>query len=304
MDLNLLPLLIAVAEERNFRAAADRMGVTRSAVSQSIRRLEDQLGTALVLRTTRSVHLTEAGAALVAALQSPLTEIGGALETAQARDVPRGHLKLTATSIAEPFLSGPLLAGFVQSHPEVTVDVTVTDEEFDIVAHGFDAGVRLGEVIEKDMIAVPVGGDQQERAAASPAYLARHGAPSHPRELIDHPCIGWRRAPELAPHRWEFVENGQPFDVAVNQTFTTNDLRLMIRMAMAGAGITFAPDDCLREHFDNGALVPLLERFLPPFPGFFLYFPQRRNMAPKLRALVNHVRRFRHPGKDGGSCAT
>ncbi|WP_205910790.1 LysR family transcriptional regulator [Paroceanicella profunda] len=304
MDLNLLPLLLAVAKERNFRAAADRMGVTRSAVSQSIRRLEDQLGTALVLRTTRSVHLTEAGAALVAALQSPLTEIGGALETAQARDVPRGHLKLTATSIAEPFLSGPLLAGFVQNHPEITVDVTVTDEEFDIVAHGFDAGVRLGEVIEKDMIAVPVGGDQRERAAASPAYLARHDAPSHPRELIDHPCIGWRRAPELAPHRWEFVENGQPFDVAVNQTFTTNDLRLMIRMAIAGAGITFAPEDCLREHFDTGALVPLLERFLPPFTGFFLYFPQRRNMAPKLRALVDHVRRLRHPGKDGGSRAT
>lgn len=295
MDLNLLPLLIAVAEERNFRAAADRMGVTRSAVSQSIRRLEDQLGNALVLRTTRSVHLTEAGTALVAALQAPLTEIGGALETARARDVPRGHLKLTATSIAEPFLSGPLLANFVQSHPEVTVDVTVTDEEFDIVAHGFDAGVRLGEVIEKDMIAVPVGGDQRERAAASPAYLARHGTPAHPRELIDHPCIGWRRAPELAPHRWEFVENDQPFDVAVNQAFTTNDLRLMIRMALAGAGITFAPEDCLRDHFANGALVPLLEAFLPPFPGFFLYFPQRRNMAPKLRALVDHVRHFRGP---------
>ncbi|WHZ33670.1 LysR family transcriptional regulator [Sagittula sp. MA-2] len=293
MDLNLLPLLIAVAEERNFRAAADRMGVTRSAVSQSIRRLEDQLGTALVLRTTRSVHLTEAGAALVAALQAPLTEIGGALDTAVAQDIPRGHLKLTATSIAEPFLSGPLLADFVRSHPDVTVDVMVTDEEFDIVAHGFDAGVRLGEVIEKDMIAVPVGGDQQERAAASPAYLAAHGIPAHPRELVDHLCIGWRRAPELAPHRWEFVENNQPFDVAVNPGFTTNDLRLMIRMALAGAGITFAPEECLKEHFDTGSLVPLLDAFLPAFPGFFLYFPQRRNMPPKLRALVGHLRRFR-----------
>ncbi|QDL93220.1 LysR family transcriptional regulator [Paroceanicella profunda] len=295
MDLNLLPLLLAVAEERNFRTAADRMGVTRSAVSQSIRRLEDQLGTALVLRTTRSVRLTEAGAALVGALQAPLTEIGGALEAAGAQERPRGHLRLTATSIAEPFLSGPLLAAFVQRHPHVTVDVTVTDEEFDIVAHGFDAGVRLGEVIEKDMIAVPVGRDQQERAAASPAYLARHGAPAHPRELVDHPCIGWRRAPELAPHRWEFVENDQPFDVAVQPGFTTNDLRLMIRMALAGAGITFAPEDCLREHFDDGSLVPLLDTFLPPFPGFFLYFPQRRNMAPKLRALVDHVRRFGDP---------
>ncbi|SOD98300.1 LysR family transcriptional regulator [Caenispirillum bisanense] len=295
MDLNLLPLLLAVAEERNFRAAADRMGVTRSAVSQAIRRLEDQLGMALVVRTTRSVRLTEAGADLVGALQAPLTEIGSALEAAGARDAPRGHLRLTATSIAEPFLAGPLLADFMAAHPHVTVDVTVTDEEFDIVAHGFDAGVRLGEVIEKDMIAVPVGGEQQERAAASPAYLARHGAPAHPRDLVDHRCIGWRRAPELAPHRWEFVEDGQPFDVAVNPVFTTNDLRLMIRMALAGAGITFAPEECLREQFDDGSLVPLLEEFLPPFPGFFLYFPQRRNMPPKLRALVDHVRRFRLP---------
>jgi DNA-binding transcriptional LysR family regulator len=297
LDLNLLPLLLAVAEERSFRAAADRLGVTRSAVSQCIRRLEDQLGTALVLRTTRSVRLTEAGAALVGALQAPLTEIDSALETAGARDAPRGHLRLTATSIAEPFLSGPLLTNFLQSHPHVTVDVMVTDEEFDIVAHGFDAGVRLGEVIEKDMIAVPIGGDQQERAAASPAYLARHGTPAHPRELVHHACIGWRRAPELAPHRWEFVDNNQPFDVTVNPRFTTNDLRLMIRMALSGAGITFAPEDCLREHFDDGSLVPLLEAFLPPFPGFFLYFPQRRNMAPKLRAFVDHVRRFRPPAE-------
>lgn len=300
MDLNLLPLLLAVAEERNFRAAADRMGVTRSAVSQSIRRLEDQLGTALVQRTTRSVGLTEAGAALVRALQAPLTEIESALETAGTRDAPRGHLRLTATSIAEPFLSGPLLTQFLQRHPNVTVDVTVTDEEFDIVDHGFDAGVRLGEVIERDMIAVPLGGDQKERAAASPAYLARHGTPAHPRELIDHICIGWRRAPELAPHRWEFVENDKPFDVTVNPGFTTNDLRLMIRMALSGAGITFAPEDCMREHFDDGSLVPLLVAFLPPFPGFYLYFPHRRNMPPKLRALVDHVRRFRSPTETVG----
>ncbi|APZ52270.1 transcriptional regulator [Salipiger abyssi] len=222
-----------------------------------------------------------------------MTEIDGALEATGARDAPRGHLRLTATSIAEPFLSGPLLADFVERYPHVTVDVTVTDDEFDIVAHGFDAGVRLGEVIEKDMIAVPLGGDQQERAAASPAYLARHGIPAHPRELVDHRCVGWRRAPELAPHRWEFVENGHPFDVAVDPQFTTNDLRLMLRMALAGTGITFAPEDCLRDRFNDGTLVPLLEEFLPPFPGFFIYFPQRRNMAPKLRVLIDHIRRFK-----------
>lgn len=292
MDLNLLTLLLAVAEERNFRAAADRTGVTRSAVSQAIRRLEDQLGTALVVRTTRSVRMTEAGETLVRTLEGPLAEIGGALEGIGAQDKPRGHLRLTATSIAEPFLSGPLLATFMERHPQVSVDVTVTDEEFDIVAHGFDAGVRLGEVIEQDMIAISLGGDQRERAAASPGYLQRSGIPTHPRDLIRHRCIGWRRAPEIAPHRWEFVENGHPFSVAVNPKLTTNDLRLMLRLSLAGAGITFAPEDCLREYFDDGTLIPLLEAFLPPFSGFSLYFPQRRNMAPKLRALIDHVRQF------------
>ncbi len=297
-DLNLLPVFLAVADAQSFQAAADRMGVTRSAVSQAIRRLEDRLGTALVLRTTRSVRLTEAGLALRDALQDPLTEIGRALEDSKPSDAPRGHLKLTATSIAEPFLSGPFLAEFIERHPHLTVDVTVTDDEFDIVALGFDAGVRLGEVIEMDMIAIPLGGDQRERAAASSACLARHGAPTHPRELVNYPCIGWRRSPELAPYRWEFVEDGHAFDVAVNPKFTTNDLRLMLRMAVAGAGITFAPEDCLREYFENGSLVPLLADFLPPFPGFFLYFPQRRNIAPKLRALVDHVRRFKAPRDD------
>lgn len=299
MDLNLLPLFLAVSKERNFRAAADRMGVTRSAVSQAVRRLEDHLGTTLVVRTTRSVQLTEAGMQLVRSLEGPLTDIGSALDATGTADEPRGHLRLTATSIAEPFLSGPLLASFIARCPHITVDVTVTDEEFDIVAHGFDAGVRLGEVIEKDMIAVPVGGEQRERAAAAPAYLAERGAPAHPGELVRHRCIGWRLSPEIAPHRWEFVAAGRSFDVAVEPQITTNDLRLMLRLAVAGAGITFAPEECLRAHFEDGSLVPLLEEFLPPFPGFFLYFPQRRNMAPKLRMLIDHVRQRQMPRSAG-----
>lgn len=302
MDLNLLPVLLAVARERNFRAAADRLGITRSAVSQGIRRLEDGLGVALVVRTTRSVQLTDAGRQLVESLEKPLGDIEGALDATGAPDTPRGHLRLTATSIAEPFLSGPLLAAFAERHPGITFDVTVSDEEFDIVAHGFDAGVRLGQVIEKDMIAVPVGGAQRERAAAAPRYLQAHGAPRHPAELINHRCIGWRLSPELAPYRWEFVENGRPFDVAVEPQVTTNDLRLMLRLARAGAGITFAPEECLREDFQSGTLVPLLEGFLPAFPGFHLYFPQRRNMAPKLRALVDHVRQW-EPDPDRGDRA-
>lgn len=293
IDLNLLPLFLAVAEAHNFRAAADRLGVTRSAVSQGIRRLEDSFGTALVMRTTRSVRLTEAGERLREALSRPLSDIEAALEGVAGESAPHGLLRIAATSIAERFLSGPLIASFAAAHPGVAIDVTVTDEEFDIVAAGYDAGVRLGEVIEQDMIAVPLTGAQREMVVAAPAYLERHGAPRHPRELVHHRCIGWRPAPDVAPYRWEFAGGGVPFDVAVEPQITTNDLRLMIRTALAGGGITFAPEDTFRPFVETGALVPLLGEFLPPFPGFFLYFPQRRNMAPKLRALIEHVRQWR-----------
>lgn len=293
IDLNLLPLFLAVAEEHNFRAAADRLGVTRSSVSQGMRRLEDSFGTTLVMRTTRSVRLTEAGKRLRDALSSPLADIGTALEDVAAENAPRGLLRITATSIAEQFLSGPFIASFAAANPGVTVDVTVTDEEFDIVAAGYDAGVRLGEVIEQDMIAIPLTGDQRETVVAAPAYLAAHGAPVHPRDLVHHRCIGWRPAPNVAPYRWEFEENGVPFDVAVEPQITTNDLRLMIRATLAGGGITFALEENFRPFVEAGELVPLLGDFLPPFPGFFLYFPQRRNMAPKLRALIEHVRQWR-----------
>ena len=289
-DLNLLHLFRAVAESRNFRAAADRLGVTRSAVSQGVRRLEDALGVALVQRSTRSVRLTEAGERLHAQVAGALSTLATALEEAGGDASPRGVLRVAVASIAEPFLSGPLVASFVQAYPHITLDVTVTDEEFDIVAAGFDAGVRLGEVIEQDMVAVPLGGPQRELAVASPAYIAACGAPAHPRELVGHRCIGWRRRPEVAPHRWEFVEEGRPFDVQVEPQVTTNDLSLMISAALAGGGITFGIEACFRPWLDRGELVPLLQDYLPPFPGFFLYFPGRRNTPPKLRALVEHVR--------------
>lgn len=291
IDLNLVPLFLAVAQEHNFRAAADRLGITRSAVSQGIRRLEDVLGIALVMRTTRSVRLTEAGERLHNELSQPISDIKTSFENVSSDNVPRGLLRIAATSIAEQFLSGSLIASFAAANPYVTIDVTVTDDEFDIVAAGYDAGVRLGEVIEQDMIAIPITGDQREMVVASPSYLQLHGAPKHPRELVHHRCIGWRPAPNVAPYRWEFEENGNPFDVAVEPQITTNDLRLMLRTALAGGGITFAPEEAFRPFMETGKLVPLLKEFLPPFPGFFLYFPQRRNMAPKLRALIDHIRR-------------
>lgn len=294
MDLNALAVFSAVAETGGFRTAADRLGVTRSAVSQTMRRLEERMGVALVRRTTRSVSLTEEGARLYAGIAPALAEIGAAVEASVDQPGrPSGVLRLAVSSIAETFLSGPLLAGFAEAYPAVRIDVFVTDDEFDIVAAGYDAGVRLGEVIEADMIAVPVSGDQREMAVCAPSYVARFGVPAHPHDLLHHRCIGWRPRPDLPPYRWEFTEEGRDFDVAVNPEFTTNDLRLMIRLACAGAGITFAVADCLQPFVERGDLVRVLEEYCPPYPGFHLYYPNRRNLTPKLRALIDHARAHR-----------
>jgi DNA-binding transcriptional LysR family regulator len=294
VDLAGIPAFLAVAETSSFRAAAERLGVTRSAVSQSVRALENRLGTALLHRTTRSVSLTEAGRDLYERAAPAIGEVAAAMEAAGDRDGrPTGQLRLAVSSIAERFLSGPFLAAFSAAYPGVQVDVTVTDDEFDIVRHGFDAGVRLGEVLAQDMIAVPVTGDQRQMVVAAPAYLDRHGTPGHPRDLPRHRCIGWRPAPGLAPYRWEFTEQGRDFDVDVGPQLTTNDIRVMIRTAIAGGGLTFGVEEGFRPFIERGELVPLLEEYCPPFPGFFLYFPDRRNLAPKLRALVDHVQRWR-----------
>jgi DNA-binding transcriptional LysR family regulator len=291
LDLNLVAVFLAVAEAKSFRGAAERLGVTRSAVSQAIRRMEDRMGVALVQRTTRSVSLTEAGVQLHQRVAPAIAEVEHALDTAQDRDAkPTGQLRLAVSSIAERFICGPLLASFTHAHPAVQIDITVTDEEFDIVAEGYDAGVRLGEVIEQDMIAVPVSGDQRQMVVAAPSYVKRFGAPFHPAELARHCCIGWRPAPEVAPYRWEFEENGREFDVAVNPRITTNDMWVMVRTACAGGGLTFGMEETFRPYIERGELVPLLERYCPPFQGFFLYFADRRNLPPKLRALVDHVR--------------
>ncbi|ARQ56424.1 UNVERIFIED_ORG: DNA-binding transcriptional LysR family regulator [Rhizobium etli] len=291
-DLEGISVFLAVAEARSFRLAGERLGVTRSAVSQSLQRLEDRLGVALVQRTTRSVSLTEAGEVFFDAVRPSVRQVRDAMQTVrdmQAR--PSGLLRITVSSIAESFLSGTLLAGFIEACPDVKLDITITDEEFDIVEAGFDAGVRLGEVIEQDMIAIAVSQEQRQCPAVSPAYIKRHSRPRHPRDLQSHACIGWRPRPDTAPYRWEFTENNRDFDVAVDPAVTTNDMSMMIRLACAGAGITFGMVETFQPYFDRGELVPLLEDFCPPFPGFYLYYPRRERQPLKLRALVEHIRK-------------
>lgn len=286
-----LTVFIAVAETRSFRVASERLGVTRSAVSQAFQRLEDRLGVALAQRTTRSVHLTEAGEQLYAAAHPALEQLGSALAVAQElRGRPAGRLRLCVSSIAESFLAGPALSGFLAAHPAVGLDITVTDAEFDIVREGYDAGVRLSEAIDQDMIAVPVSAEQRQVTVATPDYLLRYGVPAHPRELAEHICIGWRPRADVAPYRWEYSEDGRDFDVAVEPRVTTNDMAVMIRLARSGAGLSFGMEETFRPYLERGELVAVLEAFLPPFPGFFLFFPKRQQQPAKLRALVDHLR--------------
>ena len=166
-----------------------------------------------------------------------------------------------------------------------------------------DAGVSLGAVIEQELVAVPLGGGQRQVAVAAPAYLERHGAPVHPRDLVHHCCIGWRPAPGVAPYRWEFAEDGREFDVAVNPRVTTNDMQLMVRTALAGGGITFGMEETFRPWLETGQLVALRRGDRPPFAGFYLDYPSRHNQPPRLRALIGHVRAFGRAAKRSESGA-
>ena len=293
-DLNAMAVFVAIAETKGFRSAGERLGVSGSAVSQALRRLEEQLGVALVQRTTRSVRLTEAGERLYASARPALEELRAAVAAVgELSAEPRGTLRLHTAGAAESFLSGPLLAGFLDVHPHVRLDLFVSDEPVDIVAEGYDGGIRLGEVIDRDMIAVPVSGDLRLVVVGAPSYFAQHPKPKHPRDLVEHDCINWHPTPNAPPYRWEFTENGRDFSVDVRARVLTNDPTLNVRLARAGAGLTLADESRSRDGVASGALVSVLEEFSTPFPGFYLYYPQRRHASPALRALVDYLRSTR-----------
>ena len=296
-DLDGIEVFVAVAEAKGFRAAGARLGVSGSAVSQALRRLEERLGAPLVRRTTRSVHLTEAGERLLTAARPALDELRTAVAAVgELGDEPRGTLRLHVSRAGESYLSGPLLAGFLKEHQHVRLDLVVSDEPVDIVAEGYDGGIRLGEIIDRDMIAVPVSGDLRLVVVGAPSYFAKHRKPKHPRDLVDHDCINWHPTAEAPPYRWEFTENKREFSVDVRARVLTNDPALNVRLARAGAGVTLS-DDRVRDYVARGELVAVLEEFSTPFPGFYLYYPQRRHASPALRALVDYLGRKRRDSR-------
>lgn len=289
-----IAMFVAVAEARGFRAAGQRLGVSGSALSQAVRRLEERLGAALLQRTTRSVRLTEAGERFYAAVRPALDQVrAAAVAVGELADRPRGTLRLSVSGTAVSFLRGPTLQEFLRAYPDVHLDLIVEEEEVDIVAGGYDAGVRLGEVIDQDMIAVPASARQRLLVLGSPAYFAAHPEPAHPRDLAAHPCINWRQGPDAVPYRWEFTEDGHDFAVAVPARVVTNDFVLMMQLASAGIGLTMGMEEIVRPYIDRGELVPVLESYCTPFPGFYLYYPQRRQASPPLRALIDYLLRLK-----------
>jgi DNA-binding transcriptional LysR family regulator len=289
-----IEMFVAVVKAKGFRAAGKQLGVSGAAVSQALRRLEERLGVVLVQRTTRSVRLTEAGERLYAAVLPALDEVQAAIvAVGEMADRPRGTLRLNVTSAADAFLSGPTLGGFLKRYPEVRLDVIVSNRPADIVAGGYDAGVRLGEVIDQDMITVPVSGRIRLIVVGAPEYFARHPAPAHPRDLPAHDCLNWRAGSDQAPYAWEFTEDGHDFSVAFEARVVTNDPPLNLRLALAGVGLALAREDVVRPHIERGELVPVLEEFSTPFPGFYLYYPARRQASPALRALIDYLLQMR-----------
>jgi len=297
-ELDGMATFVAVAEAKGFRAAGERLGVSHSAVSQTLRRLEERLGVALVQRSTRSVHLTEAGDRLYASLRPALDDVRAAVAAVgELGDAPRGTLRLHTSTIAETMIGESLLTSFLGDHPHVQLDLVVSDASVDIVADGYDAGIQLGEVIDKDMIAVPVTGDLRLAVVGAPSYFSRRGVPKHPRELVEHDCLNWHPTPATPPYRWEFVENGRNFAVAVPARVLSTHSALNRRLAIAGLGVTMAFEAHVRDALASGQLVRVLEKFCEPFPGYYLYYPQRRHASRALRALIDHIRRWRADGQ-------
>jgi DNA-binding transcriptional LysR family regulator len=290
-DFGQLRAFVAVAEALNFSRAAEKLGVSPSALSQMVRALEERVGVRLLHRSTRSVSLTEAGDQLFKRVKPAVQELAAALgQTSELRAHPAGVVRIHCFRAAADSLLKPLLRPFHDAYPDVVLDITLDDEIVDIVAGGYDAAIRLGEVIEQDMVAVKLGPELRQIAVASPDYLARRGAPQHPRDLTSHRCIGWRWPGHENPYKWEFQEDGKWFEVAVEGPVITNLKDFALQAAIDGLGIAFAAQQVIESHVAAGRLVPLLQRWSASFPGYYLCYPAQRLMAPPLRAFIDSVR--------------
>ena len=287
---NDLATFLAIARRKSIRAAADEIGCTPSALSHALRALEERLGLRLINRTTRSVALTEAGERLYARVAPAFRDIDDALDDLNNfRSAPTGKLRINAARSSTQIVLMPMVTQFLAAHPGVAVEIMVDNALVDMVSAGFDAGVRFGEVVAQDMIAVPIGPRQRSAFVASPDFLTRYPRPTFPEHLTNLPCIRLRFSSGRY-YAWEFEKEGIKRDVEVDGPLTVSDPDLAIKAAINGAGIAFAFESQIQEFVDQGALVRLLEDWCPYYPGFHLYYPSRRQLPAPLRAFIDFVK--------------
>ena len=285
-----LASFVAVAEALSFRRASVRLGLSPSALSHAIRELEARLGARLLNRTTRSVALTDAGQALFDRLRPAFADIASAVESVRAfHDRPSGTVRINLPKLAAHSVLAPAFGRFARAYPEVRLEVTVDDGLTDIVAGGFDAGVRPGERLQRDMVAVRITPDLRTAVVGSPGYFADRPAPVRPEDLQAHACINYRWSGSGALYRWPFVREGGAFDVQVEGPLTLNDTDLIAAAALDGVGLACLLEDRVAPDLAGGRLVRVLEAFSPTFPGFFLYYAGRRQTPPALRALIDFL---------------
>ncbi len=292
-NYNELAAFALVAQEKSFTRAAAKMGISQSALSQTIRNLETRLEVRLLSRTTRSVSPTEAGEFLLRNLAPKLDEITGVLSTLrEMKEKPTGTVRITAAFHPAAAIIEPALRQMLRDNPEVNVEISVDDILGDIVAGGFDAGVRLGEQVAKDMIAVRIGPDIRMVVVASPDYFSRHPVPTTPHDLTDHNCINLRLATYGGLFPWEFENNGEVLRVKVEGQLTFNSLGLRLNAVRAGCGITCLPEDTVADDIRQGTLVQVLDEWCPVLPGYHLYYPHRKHPAPAFTLVLNALKEY------------
>lgn len=290
-ELGDLMAFLAVAEERSFTRAAARLGASQSALSHTVRRLEASLGLRLLTRTTRSVAPTEAGERLIETLRPAFDEIEARLTgLSELREKPAGTIRINTSEHAAERILWPALEPLLPDYPDIKVELVVESGLIDIVAGQFDAGVRLGEQVAKDMIAVRIGPDLRMAAVAAPAYFANHPPPRTPQDLAHHRCINLRLATRGDLYAWEFEKGGRELRVRVEGQLVFNRPALVVGAALAGFGVAFLPEDHAAEPLASGRLVRVLEDWCPPFPGYHLYYPSRRQSSAAFALVVEALR--------------
>jgi DNA-binding transcriptional LysR family regulator len=290
-DLNDLVAFLAVARERSFTRAAAKLGVSQSALSHTLRGLEARLGVRLLTRTTRSVAPTEAGERLLRAVGPRFDEIDAELATlSEFRDKPAGTIRITTGEHAAESILWPALERLLPDYPDIKVELTVDYGLTDIVAERYDAGVRLGEQVAKDMIAVRIGRDMRMAVVGAPSYFAQRKRPQTPQDLTDHDCINIRLPTYGGVYVWEFEKGGRELRVRVEGQLVFNNIALRLKAALAGLGLAYLPEDQVQPHLADGRLVRVLADWCPPFSGYHLYYPSRRQPTPAFALLVDVLR--------------